>query len=632
MKNSACMYFLEEQINNPMIFNEIIFGEFKMGLIPFDTDILSLEMENCFKQCNVDGDYSSLDIIAEALLHFQGKYGVIPNVRIKGNCSRKVVQKMMSIRVEELEHEQVRIQQKQHVIHGMNPKYCTNQSVNQVSDGTFDEQKGQNADAQRLPSVPEKYSARSEVDLLVILDRDVDLVSPLVTPLTYEGLIDDALGIQNGKVRLDTIAFVGTNDHKDALSNNTAANNAISAKADSAGSGTSVGENVSIVLNNNDAIFAEIRNLSIERLGSYLQNKAILIRERYTSFRDNKDASITEIHDFVKKIPKLTMEYKSLNQHINIAEMLKQKTDSRAFLNQWQKERGMLEGESYLDEVEDIMASDVKHEKFLHVLRLLCLQSVTAGGIRAARYDSLRRSVAQAYGFQHLCTMNNLERAGFLKKKDSMLVVDINSNWAVVRKSLRLIDERAHDSIQESISYVTAGYAPLSVRLVQLLGYNGASWGCIGEVLKLLPGPVLEFTQQAGTAEQLVEALERTLSESLGINGCSTSSTKQETSFAPNVLLSGVINSASAGTNFILGGNSSRGISRDDGIGAIKFEETTPQDKKTMMVFMVGGLSYLEIAALRMLSTDVHFPYRIVIATTKLINGERIICSVKHDF
>jgi hypothetical protein len=49
--------------------------------------------------------------------------------------------------------------------------------------------------------------------------------------------------------------------------------------------------------------------------------------DRYTTFRDNKDASITEIHDFVKKIPKLTLEYKSLNQHINIAEMLKQRTD-----------------------------------------------------------------------------------------------------------------------------------------------------------------------------------------------------------------------------------------------------------------------------------------------------------------
>ena len=78
------------------------------------------------------------------------------------------------------------------------------------------------------------------------------------------------------------------------------------------------------MLNNNDVIYSEIRNLSIERLGGYLQEKAIHIRERYTTFRDNKDASITEIHDFVKKIPKLTKEYKSLNQHINIAEMLKQ--------------------------------------------------------------------------------------------------------------------------------------------------------------------------------------------------------------------------------------------------------------------------------------------------------------------
>ena len=30
--------------------------------------------------------------------------------------------------------------------------------------------------------------------------------------------------------------------------------------------------------------------------------------------RDNKDASISEIHDFVKKIPQLSKEYKSLNQ------------------------------------------------------------------------------------------------------------------------------------------------------------------------------------------------------------------------------------------------------------------------------------------------------------------------------
>lgn len=41
------------------------------------------------------------------------------------------------------------------------------------------------------------------------------------------------------------------------------------------------GDKVPVVLNNNDAIYAEIRDLSIERLGAYLQEKAIHIRERY---------------------------------------------------------------------------------------------------------------------------------------------------------------------------------------------------------------------------------------------------------------------------------------------------------------------------------------------------------------
>lgn len=63
---------------------------------------------------------------------------------------------------------------------------------------------------------------------------------------------------------------------------------------------------------------------------------------------------------------------------------------------------------------------------------------------------------------------------------------------------------------QDSISYVSAGYAPLLVRLVQLLGHNGISWDCIADTLKQLPGPVLEFTQSS-TPEHLSEALERYL-------------------------------------------------------------------------------------------------------------------------
>lgn len=41
---------------------------------------------------------------------------------------------------------------------------------------------------------------RPEIDRLLILDRTIDFVSPLVTQLTYEGLIDEVYGIHNGEV------------------------------------------------------------------------------------------------------------------------------------------------------------------------------------------------------------------------------------------------------------------------------------------------------------------------------------------------------------------------------------------------------------------------------------------------
>ncbi len=46
------------------------------------------------------------------------------------------------------------------------------------------------------------------------MDREVDLVSPLVTPLTYEGLVDEVIGIINGKIKIDA-ALLGNEDSND---------------------------------------------------------------------------------------------------------------------------------------------------------------------------------------------------------------------------------------------------------------------------------------------------------------------------------------------------------------------------------------------------------------------------------
>lgn len=38
-----------------------------------------------------------------------------------------------------------------------------------------------------------------QIDNLVIIDRTVDLLTPMLTQLTYEGLIDELYGINNSK-------------------------------------------------------------------------------------------------------------------------------------------------------------------------------------------------------------------------------------------------------------------------------------------------------------------------------------------------------------------------------------------------------------------------------------------------
>lgn len=81
-----------------------------------------------------------------------------------------------------------------------------------------------------------------------------------------------------------------------------------------------------------------------------------------------------------------------------------------------------------------------------------------------------------------------------------------------------------------------------------------------------------------------------------------------------------------------MGASSKHHHNHDDmGNGPVKFSENGTADKKTMLLFVVGGLSYIEIAACRFLSNDPSFPYRIMLATTKLVNGSTLISSFKHN-
>lgn len=90
----------------------------------------------------MDGDLSSLNIIALALLKMQTIYGVIPNVKSKGLGAKKVLQKLLRMRVQEedSEHQQQQLS-----------------AFNSASSG------GSSSSQQQ-----DKYSQRSEIDTLIM--------------------------------------------------------------------------------------------------------------------------------------------------------------------------------------------------------------------------------------------------------------------------------------------------------------------------------------------------------------------------------------------------------------------------------------------------------------------------------
>lgn len=52
---------------------------------------------------------------------------------------------------------------------------------------------------QNVNSSAAKYQNVSQIDQLILIDRETDLLSPLATQLTYQGLIDEFFGINNSK-------------------------------------------------------------------------------------------------------------------------------------------------------------------------------------------------------------------------------------------------------------------------------------------------------------------------------------------------------------------------------------------------------------------------------------------------
>ncbi|XP_060049133.1 vacuolar protein sorting-associated protein 33A isoform X3 [Erinaceus europaeus] len=350
--------------------------EYSLDLIPFDGDLLSMESEGAFKECYLESDQTSLYHAAKGLMTLQALYGTIPQIFGKGECARQVANMMIRMKRE----------------------FTGSQN-----------------------------SVFPVFDNLLLLDRNVDLLTPLATQLTYEGLIDEIYGIQNSYVKLPPEKFAPK-------------------KQGDGGKDLPI-EAKKLQLNSAEELYAEIRDKNFNAVGSVLSKKAKVISAAFEERHNAK--TVGEIKQFVSQLPHMQAARGSLANHTSIAELIKDVTTSEDFFDKLTVEQEFMSGidtDKVNSYIEDCIAQ--KHP-LIKVLRLVCLQSVCNSGLKQKVLDYYKREILQN---------------------------------------------------PTDISYVYSGYAPLSVRLAQLLSRPG--WRSIEEVLRILPGPHFEERQPLPTGLQ----------------------------------------------------------------------------------------------------------------------------------
>ncbi|EDV24105.1 uncharacterized protein TRIADDRAFT_57259 [Trichoplax adhaerens] len=433
----------EDKLKELEVFADFeVIGEFNLLLLLFDYDLMSLELELAFRECHLEEDYSSLYYVARSLMILQTIFGTIPKIIYKGNCGKRVANMIVRMRKE--------------------------------TSGPDDQTK-------------------SQISRLILVDRTVDLITPVLSQLTYEGLIDEHVGLKCTKFPGELLK---QRDHGSANPEEDTQSAAI---------------RQTVRLNSGDNLYAEIRDLNFQAVPPILSRQAKKISAAYAERHDA--VSVNQIKQFVTKLPSIQAAKKSLANHTTIAEMLKKITDDSAFRDKLQFEQEMIATVD-IDKInmyiEELLATG---QPITKVLRLICLQSLVSNGLKPKLFEFYCKEILQAYGYEYLPTLINLEKVGLLTTQQPKI-------FSSIRKALRLLVDDINEQQPTDISFAYSGYAPLSVRLAQYFTEDKQSWKGVEEVLKTIPGEFSEIAQQipGGLSDKGMEKNDTTLVFFIG--GC----------------------------------------------------------------------------------------------------------------
>ncbi|KAG6846047.1 hypothetical protein H0H87_006411 [Tephrocybe sp. NHM501043] len=420
------------------VLGDITISSYNLQFIPLADDVVSLEYESAFKDLWVDGDETSIYDSAQALNTLQKLYGLFPRVVGKGDAAARLATLL-----------------------------------------TRETPKSSNS------SPPDTLLTPSEkIDSLIVLDRRVDMITPFLTQLTYEGLIDELIGIKNSHVEVP--ASLLTPPAPPAV-NTAAAGPSTSPSASNVPISNlkKDAKKKHLLTASTDPLFEELRDLNFSSVGRRLNTVARRLDEDYKTNLQAK--TVAQLRDFVGKLGGLQTEHQSLRLHTGLSELLVPLTRTEQFNKSLEIQQNLLasyEVSAQITSIEEMIAAGAD----MHiVVRLLCLASIITGGIKAKTLENIKREILQAcsphaYGYNYLPLLLSLASPPLSMLLPNPLPAttppSLTSKYPFsgLRKSLRLlIDDTPEgmDEVENDISFTYSGYAPISIRLVQCVAQKG---------------------------------------------------------------------------------------------------------------------------------------------------------------
>lgn len=400
-KLETCDFILE----NEGVHGYVEMFEWQLHLIPLDAHLLSLERFSSFKSLYIDNDFTIIHSIAKSLILMEDIYGTIPIIHGKGEKAKMVWDLFLRLK-----------------------------------------------EAMKLP--PRTKEKGMGISEMIIFDRQNDLVTPLCSQLTYEGVLDDTIHIQSGYIHIPKEITGKEQDSK-------------------------------VVVNSKDPVFGVIRPLHFSTVPQTLSAITKGLKSTYTEGKSL--SSIPELKNFVQRLPDLTKKHDSLSVHIKVIEHIMTQKKKQEFQRHLFFERGILEAVEKT-QITEYIEECIQRQMPYHIpLRLICLMSTTNNGIKPKYFLTLKRAFLHSYGYKHLVTFSNLFKVGLLQHKEDDQSKGSKSTFKLLSKHLKLVpkDPGAHDMhTPKDMSYVYGGaYKPLSCAVVEHLVRTG-SWKGLDDILK----------------------------------------------------------------------------------------------------------------------------------------------------